>query len=123
MSYSIDFRSRAVNYVIDGGNKKEACVIFKITLPTLNKWINKFHSGSLADAKPRRPWKKIDVSGLLDYIDKNPNRTLKHYAEVFNVKSSSMCSAFKILKITRKKRANYIKSETKENVRYFYKIS
>ncbi len=123
MSYSIDFRSRVVDYVIEGGNKNEACAIFKISLPTLNKWIKKFYSGSLADTKPRRPWKKINADKLLEYVNKNPNLTLKHYAEVFNVKSSSMCNAFKVLKITRKKRVHYTKSEMNKNVKYFWQVS
>lgn len=122
MSYSIDLRRSVLSYIAEGGSKSKACKIFKISRPTLDRWEKKLNDGNLEDAKPKRPWRKIVVDKLLTYLEQNPNCTLKHYAKLFNVKSSSMCAAFKILKITRKKRPIYTESEMKKNVEYFWQI-
>ena len=65
---------------------------------------------------------KIDPNELMQQVSQNPNYKLEDFAKVFNVTKVAICLAFKTLKITRKKRPLYTKNETKQNVKYFWKL-
>jgi len=118
MAYSIDLRVKLLAYVKEGNSRKDACKIFGVSLRTLVRWLGMEKQGCLADPKPKRPWKKIDAEKLLKAVEENPGKTLSYFAELFGVKPSSMFNAFKVLKITRKKRLIYTESGAKRNVKY-----
>ena len=122
MSYSLDLRKKVVNYIKEGGSRKDACKIFKISLRTLGKWLKKSSNGDLSDPTPKRPWKKINPNELIQLVSQNPNYKLEDFAKIFNVTKVAICLAFKTLKITRKKRLLCTKNEMKKSVEYFWKL-
>jgi transposase len=58
-------------------------------------------------------YKKIDNQKLLEYVETNPDHFLSEIAEHFAVTLQAIFYALKRLKITRKKRRQSIKKETK----------
>ena len=123
MSYSVDLREKVLAYIASTNKKDEACKIFGISIATVWRWLRMQKQGCIADPKPKRPWKKIDATKLVIAVEENPGKTLSYFAEVFKVKTSSMFNAFKVLKITRKKKLIYTENETKKSVEYFWQIS
>lgn len=123
MSYSVDLREKVLEYIAKQGGMKEASVIFGISQRTLYNWSQKLKQGSLEDAVPSRPWKKIDPELLLKEVESNSGFLLKDFALKFKVRGASMFAAFKRLKITSKKRAFYIKNVMRREERYFWSIS
>ena len=123
MSYSVDLRLKVLDYLKSGNSRKDTCCIFGISLRTLVRWLKMEKQGSLVDPKPHRPWKKIDADKLLKAVEENPSKTLTYFAEIFKVKVSSIYNAFRVLKITRKKRVICTKSEMKKSVEYFWQRS
>ena len=123
MSYSIDLRKKVIDYVNEGGSKASASRLFGISQPIIYRWLKKYCLGDLRDSKPKRPWRKIDPVSLLNLVNQNPGWQLKDFAELFKVRPASMCHAFKVLQITRKKSPTCIKKETKKNAEYFWTIS
>jgi hypothetical protein len=123
MAYSIDLRLKVLAYIKQHKNRKSASQLFGIHINTIDRWLKMEKDGCLADPKPHRPWKKIDADKLLEAVKANPGKTLSYFAEVFKVKTSSMFNAFKVLKITRKKRLICTESETKKSVEYFWQRS
>lgn len=123
MAYSVDLRLKVLSYTKSTNDRKEACKIFGISLRTLVRWLKMEKQGSIVDPKPKRPWKKIDADKLLKAVEENPGKTLSYFAELFKVKTSSMFNAFKVLKITRKKRLIYTENEMKKSVEYFWQRS
>jgi transposase len=104
MSYSLDFRERVIKFVQDCGSKVDARIIFGISCPTIYRWLKrKAASGSPADPKPNRSWKKLDPVALASYVKAYPDFTLIEYAKHFGSSSRGVGLALKRLKITRKK--------------------
>jgi len=123
MKYSVDLRLKVINFVKQGNSRKKACEIFGIHINSLDKWLKMQKQGSVADAKPKRGFKKIDPAILLKKVEENPNYLLKDFATIFKSSSAAIKKAFERLKITRKKRPICTVSEMKQNVNYFWQIS
>lgn len=120
MGYSIDLRKRVVQFVEQGGSAIEAAQRFSVTRQTVYNWIRrKKETGSLGDAPPRRPWRKLNPEEVLDFVARNPDLTLLEFANHFGTISSTMCEAFKRLRITRKKRLFDTKNGMKKSVWHF----
>jgi transposase len=105
MTYSIDFRMKAVDCVLSGMTWDNAVAVFKISKHTLNRWIKKHHAGDLGDAarcayKPR----KIDSALLLQAIEVNPDATLQELATQFGCGFQSIHKRLITLGVTRKKK-------------------
>lgn len=122
MSYSIDLRESVVKFVEAGGSKVEASKVFGITRATVYHWLRKKHAtGKLEDLPPKRKgWRKLEPTALLAYVEQHPDLRLADVAKAFNASIPSVCAMFKRLKITRKKRPFFIKSEMLKNERYFW---
>jgi transposase len=103
-AYSLDFRERAVGYVLDGGGKEEACRIFKIARDTLYRWLRQYEQTGSLESKPlgSRPW-KLDHQAILEYIKSNNDSTLAEYAAQFKTSPSVIDYILRKHKITRKK--------------------
>lgn len=95
MSYSIDLRKKVLEYLEKGGTVIEASRLFTICRPTIYQWIRKKQGGSLKDAKPKRPWRKIVPEQVIEFVEKYPDRTLADYGKHFGIKASSMFNVFK----------------------------
>lgn len=104
-TYSIDLRELAVGYVSDGGDRGDACELFKIGIATLQRWITlaKKTGGDLSP-KPMgsRPW-KLDHNAVVEYATTRSDATLKEIAEHFSTGKSAIDYILKKHKITRKK--------------------
>ena len=114
MEYSLDLRERVIAYIEQGGKKADACVLFMVSCPTINKWIKlKKETGSLkAPPLPPRSWRKINPETLIAQINEEPDRSLSDYAVSFGASNSGISRALKRINFTRKKRPLYTKSET-----------
>lgn len=122
MSYSIDLRKRVVQFIENGGSILEAVRIFGVTRQTIYNWFKKKKTtGSLQDKVPERPWRKLEPQALIAFIENNPDLTLAEYAKHFGTIPSTMCEAFKRLRISRKKRPYATKRGMKKRERYFWK--
>ena len=104
MTYSTDLRKKVLQFIEECGSITEAARVFGISKPTIYNWLklNK-KEGSVAPKRPRRPWRKIIPSVLMDLLEKHPDWTLKQYGEYFGMTQPSMSNAFARLKITQKK--------------------
>lgn len=113
MSYSNDLRKRALKFVDEGGSIKEACLLFKISRSSFQRWrLKQKNTGSLARKSRMRSPYKINNDELTAFIDKHPDAYLNEIAAHFQVTIPCVSIALKRLKITRKKRVLFTKKET-----------
>jgi transposase len=122
MTYSLDLRKKALEYIEKGGSKMEASRIFGVSPPTIFNWIKRKNARNLAPSKTkkRRPY-KIDRAKLKEYIDQNPDSYLREIAEVFGTSINAVFKACKELRITLKKNRSSTKKETKKKEKIFRK--
>ncbi len=121
MGYSTDLRKRVIQFVEEGGSVMEAASVFSVTRQTIYNWIKKKkETGTLKDKIQGRPWRKLNPEALLAYVKSYPDLTLAEYAEHFGTISSTICEAFKRLRISRKKRHCDTKNGTKRRGNYFW---
>jgi transposase len=103
-AYSIDLRERAVGYVLDGGDREDACGIFRIGIATLQRWISQ--SKQTGDLSPKplgsRPW-KLDHDAIVKYVENGGDYTLQEIAEHFETGKSAIDYILRKHRITRKK--------------------
>lgn len=113
MSYSEDLRKKALKFVDKGGTVKEACQLFEVSRSSFQRWrLKQKNTGNLGrKSRMRKPY-KINNDELTAFIDKNPDAYLTEIAAHFLVTIPCVSIALKRLKITRKKRAHFIKKET-----------
>lgn len=105
MGYSIDLRKRVIQFLEAGGSAIEAAATFSVTRQSVYNWIKKKkETGCLEDTIQGRPWRKLNAESLLAFVESNPDLTLEEYAQAFGTIPSTICEAFKRLRITRKKR-------------------
>ena len=117
MSYSVDLRERVIAYIEQGGKKVNASILFNVSRPTIDKWVQlKQKTGSL---KPLplapRSWRKINPEFLLSYINESPDKILNEYAEHFNVSNSGIWRSLHRNNFTRKKRQISIRNDVRKN--------
>lgn len=103
-TYSLDLRVRAVEFVLEGGARSEACRIFKISSGTLFNWLKQFHQTGDLSAKPKgsKPW-KLDHMAVVEYFKENEDATLQEAADHFDTAHSVIDYILRKHKITRKK--------------------
>jgi len=103
VSYSMDLRERVVEHV-RLHNKKSASEIYKVSRPTINKWLEyekRYKSLAAGKAEGRRS--EIDPVKLKAYIDKHSDHYLREIALEFGVSYVAIHNALKRLGISRKK--------------------
>lgn len=113
MTYSLDLRKKAIEYVESGGSQTNAANIFGVSSRTIWNWIQRKQQGKLEPKKYETSPRKIDDEQLKQFIKKYPDAYLREIAEVFDVDPSAVFYAFKRLKITLKKR----RATTKKGMR------
>jgi excisionase family DNA binding protein len=100
MAYSTDYRRRVIVFVKEGGSKREAARLFKVSRETIYQWLECGDALSLKPAKTRR--RKIDKEALKRHVRECPDALLRERAVVFKVDPSAIFYALKTLKIVKK---------------------
>ena len=108
-AYSLDLRQRAVAYVLEGGQKQEACRIFQIGRDPLYRWLRQYQAKGELAPKPRGKYasRKLDDVVIAQYIADHPDATLQELGEIFAVSAVAIWKACRRLQITRKKTLRY----------------
>lgn len=103
-AYSVDLRERAVEYVLEGGDRDDACRIFKVAYRTLSNWLRQYKQTGTLAPKPKgsRPW-KLDHDAIVDYVKNNNDSTLHEIAQHFGTVVSVIDHVLRKFNITRKK--------------------
>src|SRR5215469_11701578 len=112
MSYSVDLRSRAVDYARQGHTQEETSAVFQIGVTTLKRWLKQqTETGSLEKAKLNRSARIFKSQELNDYVEINPDALIKDVAQYFGGSMSGAFYALEREKITFKKKRFTIKKE------------
>ena len=93
----------------------EAARVFNIGEATVYNWLRLHKAGSLKPKKRTDYPRKVDEKKLREYVEKDPDHTLKQIAEALGLKFQNVGKWLKRLKITRKKRPRFIKNATKRS--------
>ena len=99
MTYSIDLRERAIDFVNRGGSKVEAARIFGINRQTLYHWL---HASDLSPKRhgPRR--RKLDKVALAAHVRDFPDALLRERAAHFGVHVNAVWVALRALRVSKK---------------------
>ncbi len=100
MSYGVDYRRRVIAFVEEGGSKREAARLFKVSPDTLYKWLKRQDDLSPRPARVRH--RKLDKAALLRNVKASPDMLLRERAALYGVHESSMWRALNKLKIVKK---------------------
>ena len=111
MAYSLDLKTRIVNYVENGGSVAKAARIFQVGRASIYRWLD---SEDLEPKKVTRRNRKLDWEALDKEIKINPDVRLIDRARQFGVRPSAISYALKKMKITRKKNNFVITKETEK---------
>ena len=104
MTYSIDFRKRAITFVKEGHTRAETCRLFGINPTTLYKWEKMLENqGNLVDKTRQRPPRKLPKDELLTYVEQHPDAYLREIADHFSCTINAVWKALRKHGITLKK--------------------
>jgi transposase len=113
MAYNKQYRTRVVEYVLEGHTQVEASSIFKVSIASINRWQSSYKaSGSTGGGYTPgvRGHKKIDPGELKAYMDKYPDAFLKEVARKFSCCIEAARKALARNGYTLKKRRHTTKS-------------
>lgn len=99
MTYSLDLRERAVQYVRDGGSQSEASRLFGVTTRTLYNWL---HRDDLSPTIVTTRNRKLDKAALAAHVRTFPDALLRERAEHFNVHTNAIWVALGKMNIRKK---------------------
>jgi putative transposase len=108
MSYGIDYRRLVVSFVEEGGSKRDAARLFKISPNTVYEWLKRAE-----DLRPRPALsriRKMDKAALRQHVQDNPDALLRERAALFGVSPVAVFCAMKKMKFV-KKNGVYTKSD------------
>lgn len=104
-AYSIDLRTRVLEYLKKNYDKEAASQLFQVSRATIYRWLTRNkEKGHINPIKRKYAYKKIEDEKLRKYIEENQDNFLYEIADHFQVKPATIFYACKRLKITRKKR-------------------
>ena len=104
MAYSVDLRSRVIDFVNQGNTQEEASVLFNVGTTTIKRWLSLLsETGSLEKRPLNRSARIYESEKLNAYINENPNALLKDIAEHFGGSITGAFYALEREKITYKK--------------------
>ena len=116
MAYSIDLRSRVIDFMNEGHTYEETSIIFKVGTATITRWLSLLsETGSMEKRPLNRTAPKFESEKLNAYNEENPNALLKDIAEHFNGSVSGAFYALEREKITLKKKRYITKSVMRRN--------
>jgi transposase len=99
MTYSLDFRQRAVSFIEEGGSQKDAMRIFKISHNTIYRWCN---SEDLRPKKHGSRVRKIDPDALMRHVKEHSDAKLSERAAYFGVHTNAIWYQLQKMKLTKK---------------------
>ena len=106
MAYSIDLRSRVIDYLNRGFTQEETSITFSVGTSTIKRWQSLLLETGCLDKRPlNRSASIYDSKKLHTYIEENPDALLKDIAEHFGGSITGAFYALEREKITLKKRA------------------
>ena len=106
MAYSVDLRSRVIDFIKEGNTQEKASVVFNVGTATITRWMSLIsETGSLAKRPLNRTAPKFNSEKLNAYIEENPDALLKDVAKHFGGSITGAFHALEREKITLKKRA------------------
>jgi transposase len=104
-TYSKDLRKRAIEYVLQGGSKREACKTFKIGHNTLYRWLRHYKETKRFTPQKRSNYgRKYKDQALTQYIGKHQDATLMEIGEKLKISYVTVWRALERLNFTRKKK-------------------
>lgn len=116
MSYSKDFRKRAIDFVIEENNSmRSASKIFAIQYNTMKEWVKIFKETGEFSPKAicgKQPT-KVNLSELSQQVLEYPDRFQYEHAQTFGVTQSAISKALNKLGITLKKKHLVMKNKTR----------
>jgi transposase len=113
-SYSTDLRKRVIEYLQEGGNYKEASLIFKVSISALGRWYRRYKKGKSYEAKKRGgSRRKIDLKMLEQYVQANPDMSLKQASGEFHVSAFTISYWLKKLGYSYKKKSSSTWKQTR----------
>ncbi len=115
MAYSIDYRTRVMEYLEEGHTQAETQEVFKVGRTTLLEWRRlQSETGALQKRKLNRTARVYASEKLRAYNEEHPEATLKEIANHFGGSTSGAADALAREKITLKKRHLPIVREAKK---------
>jgi len=106
MAYSVDLRSRVIDFIKKGHTQEETSLIFKVGTSTIKRWLALLsETGGLQKRPLNRSASIFESEKLQSYIKDNPDALLKDIAERFGGSVTGAFYALEREKITLKKRA------------------
>ena len=105
MNYSMDLRTRVINWVKDGHTRKSASEVFKVHYQTVKTWVSRFlKTGECAPRQGCRSKRhKLDREALRQDVQSQPDSFQSERACRFGVVQSTISKAMSKLGLTRKK--------------------
>ncbi len=103
--YSLDLRTKVIEYLSTGKSQKEAALIFGIHPNTISKWnVRKLKEGHF-EAKRRLGKKsKVSTKELEEFVINNPDTNLKEIGAKFKISSWHSSRLLKKLGFSYKKK-------------------
>jgi len=118
MAYDNRYRSRVIEYIVEGHTQKEASKTFKVGTATISRWLDSYRKTGTAGGgytdPPRSP-RKIEPDKLVAYMAKHPDAFLKEVAQEFSCCVEAVRKALERNGITLKKRHRTTKSAKMTN--------
>lgn len=99
MSYSIDMRERAVQFVQDGGSQTDASRLFGVDRKTIYHWL---HRKDLLPRPAKTRHRVIDKERLVTHVRAHPDALLRERAIEFGVTPSGLWRAMRRLGMRKK---------------------
>ena len=100
MAYSIDYRRRVIGFVNEGGSKREAARLFKVSRETIYQWLGR---GDVLSPRPVQVrHRKIDKEALSRHVREYPDALLRERAAHFGVHVNAVWTAMGRLRIVKK---------------------
>jgi transposase len=102
-SYSIDLRTRIVEFVLNGASKVEAARRFRVARRTVYRYLEAQKNNSLAPKTSWGTWRKLDPDKLTEHVRLHPDDTLAEIKRVLKVSHNAIWHRLKKMDITLKK--------------------
>jgi len=102
--YSIDLRTRIVEFVDKGGSKAEAARRFNVCRMTAHRYVNAQHTGGLSPKPQGGSKPRLDSGRLRREVQRHPDATPQEYGKTFGVSHVAVWHRLRQLAITLKKK-------------------
>lgn len=121
MSYSVDLRTRVINWVLGGNRRSSASEVFKVHYQPVKAWVRRFKETGECLPKVRGPatCRKLDLEALRQDVQDLPDSFPSECACRFAVVPSTISKAVVKWDVTRKKKTTHYLEQDEEQKRVF----